>query len=335
MDEYGICNGWLTNVHEKKPIHTRMKSIFSILIFLPFATLAQKIRLNEFDKFIKQHRIESFPLSLFSASHMKMSVCLSAVGPKLYIQLVGAGLGANRIDAEDRVIFLMDNDSTITVKSKGYQGFDIGVTTSTYKHHYILSFSDLEKLSQYNLLALRKYHSEDYDDVSVSKEVSSQFKALCALFIEELGKSSLIQVVKAPTPDTVMAADSKEAALAAEKHRADSLAKEIAAKQKAIAPAFPGGEEVWTSFLRRNLNPPAELKPGESKVVVVQFLVTADGSVNDIKIIQTAGPSYDKEVLRVLKRMPKWKSAIENGRPVDAIVTQSVTFFHKEPVGVL
>ncbi|HYH14112.1 MAG TPA: energy transducer TonB, partial [Flavisolibacter sp.] len=256
-----------------------------------------------------------------------------AVGPRVYVQLVGAGVGANRIDTEDRVIFLMDNDSTIVVKSKGYQGFDIGTTTSTYKHHYILSYADLEKLSQYNLAALRKYHSEDYDDVSVSKETSHQFKQLCSLFISELSKTNLIQAVKASAPEPT--SDTKARDLAAAKQLADSLAKVAVEVSKPVAPAFPGGELVWTSFLRRNLNPPAELKAGESKEVVVQFLVAADGTVSDIRIIQSAGPSFDKEVLRVLKRMPKWKSAIENGRPVDAIVTQSVTFFQKEPTGVL
>lgn len=312
-----------------------MKCILSILLvfLLPFATLAQKIRMNEFDKFIKQQRVETFPLALTTTSQMKMSVCLSAVGSKLYVQLLGAGVGANRIDLEDRVIFLMDNDSTIIVQSKGYQGFDIGATTSTYKHHYILSYSDLEKLSQYNLAALRKYHSEDYDDVSVSKEVSQQFKQLCSLFIAELSKSNLIQVVKETPPKPVISA--KENDVVATKQVADSLTKLKEEDIKPIAPAFPGGAEVWTAFLKQNLNPPADLKAGESKEVVVQFLVTADSTVKDIKIIHSAGPSFDNEVLRVLQLMPKWKPAIENGRPVDAMVTQSVTFYHKEPTAIL
>lgn len=313
---------------------SRMKCILSILLLLPFATLAQKIRINEFDKFIKQQRVETHPLAIANLSHMKMSVCLSAIGTKLYVQLIGAGVGANRLDPQDQVIFLMGNDSTITVKSKGYQGFDIGATTSTYKHHYILTYSDLMRLSQFDLVALRKYHSEEYDDVEVPQEVSDKFKQLCTIFIDELDRTSLLDKVRAGDDEAVQE-DIKANAFAAQKRAADSLAKEKPVEATAIAPAFPGGEDVWSAFLKRNLNPPAELKAGESKVVVVQFLVTADGSVNDIKIVQTGGPSFDKEVLRVLKRMPKWKSAIENGRPVDATVTQSVTFFHKEPAGVL
>lgn len=313
--------------------YLRMKCILSILLLLPLVTPGQKIRINEFDKFIKQQRIESHPLALANASHMKMSVCLSAVGPKLYVQLIGAGVGANRLEPQDQVIFLLDNDSTITVQSKGYQSFNIGTTTSTYKHHYILSYANLMRLSQFNLVALRKYHSEEYDDVDVPQEVSEKFKQLCVVFIDELSKSNLLDIVRTGEPEQVV--NNKGGTLVAQKLVKDSLVNGRPKEIEAVAPAFPGGEEVWTAFLKRNLNPPAELKADESKVVVVQFLVTADGSVDNIKIIQTAGPAFDKEVLRVLKRMPKWKSAIENGRPTDATVTQSITFVQKEPAGVL
>ncbi|HYH14690.1 MAG TPA: hypothetical protein VD794_05710, partial [Flavisolibacter sp.] len=178
-----------------------MKKLLSVLCLLPLMVLAQKIRLNEYDKFIKQQRVESHPLLITTTSQMKLSVCFSAIGPNLYIQLIGAGEGAHRVEEDDPVIFLMENDSTITVKSKGNQGFDIGTDISTYKHHYILTYSDLQKLSQYKLAALRKYHSEDYDDVSVPKEVSEKFKTLCALFIVELVNSNLLNLVEANAPE--------------------------------------------------------------------------------------------------------------------------------------
>ena len=96
--------------------------------------------------------------------------------------------------------------------------------------------------------------------------------------------------------------------------------------KSAIAPGFPGGYTVWMDFLARNLKPPAELSVGAKKTVVVQFLVKADGSIQNIQVVESAGPQFDNEVLRVLARMPRWKAAVENGKPVDAIVTQPVTF---------
>ena len=65
---------------------------------------------------------------------------------------------------------------------------------------------------------------------------------------------------------------------------------------------------------------------GEKKTVVVQFMVTADGSIQNIKVVESAGDAFDKEVLRVLARMPKWKAAVEGGNNVNALVTQPVTF---------
>jgi len=54
--------------------------------------------------------------------------------------------------------------------------------------------------------------------------------------------------------------------------------------------------------------------------------VGEDGVVTAFQIIQSAGSVYDNEVLRVLKKMPKWKPAIQNNLPVARSFTQPVTF---------
>jgi periplasmic protein TonB len=96
------------------------------------------------------------------------------------------------------------------------------------------------------------------------------------------------------------------------------------------AAAFPGGPEKWMQFLNRNLNTPSELEAGQRKNVVVRFTVSEDGSVTQFEIIQSGGEAFDREVLRVLKKMPKWKPAIQNGRPVSVLFTQPVTFMAVE-----
>jgi TonB family protein len=397
-----------------------MRRIINILIFLPLIAAGQKIRINEFDKFIKQRRIESFPLTLASAAQVKMAVSFSSVGPSLYMQLTGTGLGANRIEAEDKVILLLDNDSTITIKSKGYQGFDIGANYYSYKHHYIISYSDLVRLAKSRLQALRKYRAEEFDDVHITKEVSSQFKKLCSLFVDELNKSTSSNIVQTinhkditkyigdsvivegiisggryfsnseeevtllnvgevypnesfsivirgidrkifgDKPESlyrgklvritgrvelynkkpqIKVTSKQQLLVLADNHIANSntavntISPESGNSKEqtlAIAPAFPGGAEVWADFLKRNLNPSYNLSTRESKIVIVRFLVKSDGSVDNLEIVQSGGPVFDKEVLRVIKRMPKWKAAIENGRTVDAIVTQTVTFHSRD-----
>ena len=92
------------------------------------------------------------------------------------------------------------------------------------------------------------------------------------------------------------------------------------------APEFPGGMKAWVNFLSKNLETPSELEGGEKKTVMIRFKVATDGSVTGFEVVQSAGSMYDNEVIRVLKKMPKWKPAIQNGHIVATSFTQPVTF---------
>lgn len=60
--------------------------------------------------------------------------------------------------------------------------------------------------------------------------------------------------------------------------------------------------------------------------VICQFVVGKDGSVEDIEIVRSVDPSLDKEALRVIKSMPKWKPGMQNGKPVKVRMTLPVNF---------
>jgi protein TonB len=92
------------------------------------------------------------------------------------------------------------------------------------------------------------------------------------------------------------------------------------------SPEFPGGYAAWSNFLNRYLQTPGDLDPGEKKVVLISFLVDVNGAVTGFKVVQSGGNTFDNEVIRVLKKMPKWKPAIQNGHPVAVPFTQPVTF---------
>ena len=68
------------------------------------------------------------------------------------------------------------------------------------------------------------------------------------------------------------------------------------------------------------------MEPGEKKVVLVKFFVNADGSVTQTEIVQSSGETYEREVLRAFKKMPKWNPAIQNGHKIAVAFTQPVTF---------
>lgn len=91
-------------------------------------------------------------------------------------------------------------------------------------------------------------------------------------------------------------------------------------------PEFPGGMEAWSRYLQRMLRVPDELECGDRKTVRVKFVVNANGEVTDAVITMSGGKEFDKEVMRVIGRMPKWKPGKQRGKPVASYFTQPVTF---------
>jgi protein TonB len=95
-------------------------------------------------------------------------------------------------------------------------------------------------------------------------------------------------------------------------------------------PTFPGGTAAWLAFLQKFLQAPEDLDPGQRIEVLVKFWVGVDGSVTNPEIIKSGGKSFDKEVLRVMKKMPRWEPAIQNRNYVSVAYTQPVIFIGVE-----
>ena len=93
--------------------------------------------------------------------------------------------------------------------------------------------------------------------------------------------------------------------------------------------SFPGGEQGWRTYLKENLNPntPVDNNAGAGKyTVVIKFIVTKDGSLNDVSAETSHGHGMEKEVIRIIKNGPKWIPAVQYGRKVNAYRRQPVTF---------
>jgi periplasmic protein TonB len=95
-------------------------------------------------------------------------------------------------------------------------------------------------------------------------------------------------------------------------------------------PSFPGGPAAWLKFLQRSLQAPEDIEPGKRIEVYVRFWVDIDGSVSRAEIIKSGGNAFDKEVLRVLKKMPRWEPALQAGRPIAVAYQQPVIFIGEE-----
>lgn len=93
------------------------------------------------------------------------------------------------------------------------------------------------------------------------------------------------------------------------------------------APSFPGGKNAMMQFLRSNLQYPSICQAnGIQGTVVLQFTVTRDGELKDIKVVREINPYLEKEAIRVIKLMPKWEPAISGGQYVDDVYTMPVSF---------
>ena len=93
-------------------------------------------------------------------------------------------------------------------------------------------------------------------------------------------------------------------------------------------PEFPGGQQALFKYLAANVSYPVIAQEnGIQGRVICQFVVNKDGSIVDVVAVRSSGePSLDKEAIRVIKSMPKWKPGKQRGKPVRVKYTVPVNF---------
>jgi len=82
-------------------------------------------------------------------------------------------------------------------------------------------------------------------------------------------------------------------------------------------PEFPGGIEKFHFYISKRFNYSNEMKEAQLKgKVLASFVVEKNGNISEIKILRDIGYDSGKELLRILKGMPNWKSAVQKGKNV-------------------
>lgn len=504
-----------------------MKILMFLVALVPSLSFAQTVKVNEYDKFTKQRRIELQPIRIYSSGNGNVNLAFTSFGSMLNVQLKGVGWGASAIDEGQKLVFLFSNDSTVAVTSAAVQTAEVNDAYQlAYSHNYFARMSDIRLLSEYNVVGIRKYGLGDHADIKVSRDNSQKIKALSKLFLSELKSANIMGTIQeidirdvakhigdsvrfctkvyntryfetvvnrptildvnnsyvsqlnviiweqdrknfqtapellynqkdvcisgvvqasnnmpqiiirnrdqitmkspvtlpevnkfagdsitvsgkvvtakiltntaeAPTllnigaaypyqeltvvinskdrgkfngtpetyylnkeisvsgkvemvagkpqmlvqdknqirelppslvknPDT---ANKSSQANQTEPVRPQTTAATSTNKSNERSASFPGGQDALLAYLKGNLVcPENELGVGEKKVVVVKFLIQPDGSASNIQITKPAGSSFDREVIRVLRMMPKWEPHLTNGTPVSVSVTQPITF---------
>ncbi len=92
-------------------------------------------------------------------------------------------------------------------------------------------------------------------------------------------------------------------------------------------PEFPGGSASMLAYLESSLMyPPAAKQNGIEGKVYLKFVVEADGTITDVEVLRKLDPECDKEAIRVVKNMPKWKPGKQSGNAVAVYNTIPVAF---------
>ena len=92
-------------------------------------------------------------------------------------------------------------------------------------------------------------------------------------------------------------------------------------------PEFPGGMSALMKFLGDNIKYPVITQEnGIQGRVITNFVVERDGSITDVQVVRGEDPSLDREAVRVIQTMPKWKPGQQRGKAVRVRFTLPVVF---------
>ncbi len=134
--------------------------------------------------------------------------------------------------------------------------------------------------------------------------------------IIELGERS---VITDNTNEGYLLIHEKEAELNNEPDEVFNIVEEM--------PVFPGGQEALRKFISASLKYPKEaIEKGKQGKVYVTFVVGKDGQIMRSKIARGVDPAMDKEAIRVINNLPKWKPGKQGGKAVNVSYTVPINF---------
>ena len=92
-------------------------------------------------------------------------------------------------------------------------------------------------------------------------------------------------------------------------------------------PEFPGGDAALQRYLASSIRYPVIAQEnGIQGRVYIQFVINQQGEVTNAVILRGVDPSLDREALRVVQAMPKWKPGRQRNRPVRVSYTVPINF---------
>lgn len=93
-------------------------------------------------------------------------------------------------------------------------------------------------------------------------------------------------------------------------------------------PKFRGGDiskfRAWV--IKRFQIPEQAMSYGVDGRLIVKFVVEKDGSIGNVEFLKTPDKLYNKEMLKVLERSPKWTPGYQDGKPARVVLIMPLDF---------
>jgi TonB family protein len=80
------------------------------------------------------------------------------------------------------------------------------------------------------------------------------------------------------------------------------------------APEFPGGERMMMAYMGSEIKYPKKARKNNIQgLEEIAFTVKKDGSISNIRIVQSVDPELAHEAIKMIKGMPRWKPGMRDG----------------------
>lgn len=87
-----------------------------------------------------------------------------------------------------------------------------------------------------------------------------------------------------------------------------------------------GYPQLYQYFRSELKYPEVAMKDSVQGEITVVMTISATGATENIRIENSLGPAFDKEAIRLIANMPKWKAATYNDKPVASTISLPLTF---------
>lgn len=91
--------------------------------------------------------------------------------------------------------------------------------------------------------------------------------------------------------------------------------REVRPREDQIAPKFKDDKAGLERFMKKHFKNPSAIDRRVSGDVVVDVIINAKGKVEDCRVVRSVAADYDKEAVRVTKKM-KFKPAMQGKKKV-------------------